>query len=133
MEKDTNQVFRELKNDTIKYAELKFELFKLSTYEGTGKVSAVLSYGLILTLLAFFALLFIFLSAGFFLGELFNSLGMGFGCIAIVYMILIWIIIANRHKIRRKVMNEVIAALTANEDKNNDDTKETDPSGEAVS
>ncbi len=70
MEKDSGTVFRELKEDVSAYVELKLELLKLSTYERTGKVIAVLSYGLILLFLAFFAILFIFLALGFFLGDL---------------------------------------------------------------
>lgn len=54
MEKDSGTVFRELKEDVSAYVELKLELLKLSTYERTGKVIAVLSYGLILLFLAFF-------------------------------------------------------------------------------
>ena len=69
MEKDSGTVFRELKEDVSAYVELKLELLKLSTYERTGKVIAVLSYGLILLFLAFFAILFIFLALGFFLGD----------------------------------------------------------------
>ena len=51
MEKDSGTVFRELKEDVSAYVELKLELLKLSTYERTGKVIAVLSYGLILLFL----------------------------------------------------------------------------------
>ena len=68
MEKDSGEIFRELKKDLSAYVELKLELLKLNTYERTGKVIAVLSYGVILLFLAFFAILFIFLALGFFLG-----------------------------------------------------------------
>ena len=67
MEKDAGEIFRELKKDLSAYVELKLELLKLNTYERTGKVIAVLSYGVILLFLAFFAILFIFLALGFFL------------------------------------------------------------------
>ena len=72
MEKDAGEIFRELKKDLSAYVELKLELLKLNTYERTGKVIAVLSYGVILLFLAFFAILFIFLALGFFLGDLFG-------------------------------------------------------------
>lgn len=65
MEKDAGEIFRELKKDLSAYVELKLELLKLNTYERTGKVIAVLSYGVILLFLAFFAILFIFLALGF--------------------------------------------------------------------
>ena len=105
MEKDSEKIFRELKKDVSTYLELKLELLKLNTYESTGKVVSILSYGLVLMLLAFFAILFIFLALGFFLGDWFGSVGAGFVTVAFLYVILLWIIIANKEKIRLKVLN----------------------------
>ncbi|GHT28952.1 hypothetical protein AGMMS49574_04350 [Bacteroidia bacterium] len=126
MEKDSKQVFSELKENVLTYAEIRFELLKLSTYEGTGKVIGVLSYVLVLVLLAFFVLLFLFLSAAFFLSDLFHSQGLGFGCISLIYLIMIGIVYANKKKIINKVMNEVLATLTAGEDKNSKKDENTD-------
>ncbi len=132
MEKESGEIFRELKKDISEYVELKLELLKLSTYERTGKVIAVLSYGVILLFLAFFAILFIFLALGFFLGDIFGSVGSGFAIVAILYVLLIGIIILNKNKISEKVLNVVIAALTSNEDKNQATNNEqpADTSGE---
>ena len=132
MEKESGEIFRELKKDLSEYVELKLELLKLSTYERTGKVIAVLSYGVILLFLAFFAILFIFLALGLFLGDLFGSVGSGFAIVAILYVLLIGIIILNKNKISEKVLNVVIAALTSNEDKNQatDNEQPADTSGE---
>lgn len=115
MEKDSRNIFRELKEDIADYAELKLEFIKLSTYERTGKVISLLSYGLILLFLAFFTILFVFLALGFFLGDWLGSSGLGFGLVAILYMILIAVIVKNKERISAKVLNEVIAALTAND------------------
>lgn len=133
MEKDSEKIFRELKKDVSTYLELKLELLKLNTYESTGKVVSILSYGLVLMLLAFFAILFIFLALGFFLGDWFGSVGAGFVTVAFLYVILLWIIIANKEKIRLKVLNEIIVALTANDEKNNASRNEqsTNSTGEA--
>lgn len=132
MEKDSGKVFHELKDDVSAYVELKLELLKLNTYERTGKVIAVLSYGLILLFLAFFAILFIFLALGFFLGDVFGSVGAGFAIVAILYILLIGIIIMNKNRISTKVLNEVIGALTTNDDKTNelDNEQPTNPTGE---
>jgi len=119
MEKDAGEIFRELKKDLSAYVELKLELLKLNTYERTGKVIAVLSYGVILLFLAFFAILFIFLALGFFLGDLFGSVGSGFGVVAVLYLLLIGIIVMNKDRISNKVLNVVISALTTNDDKTN--------------
>ena len=132
MEKDAGEIFRELKKDLSAYVELKLELLKLNTYERTGKVIAVLSYGVILLFLAFFAILFIFLALGFFLGDLFGSVGSGFGVVAVLYLLLIGIVI-NKDRISNKVLNVVISALTTNDDKTNATDNEqsaTDTSGE---
>lgn len=132
MEKDSGKVFHELKDDVSAYVELKLELLKLNTYERTGKVIAILSYGLILLFLAFFAILFIFLALGFFLGDVFGSVGAGFAIVAILYILLIGIIIMNKNRISTKVLNEVIGALTTNDDKTNelDNEQPTNPTGE---
>ena len=125
--------FRELKKDLSAYVELKLELLKLNTYERTGKVIAVLSYGVILLFLAFFAILFIFLALGFFLGDLFGSVGSGFGVVAVLYLLLIGIIVMNKDRISNKVLNVVISALTTNDDKTNATDNEqsaTDTTGE---
>jgi len=116
MEKDSQQLFNELKNDLSAYIESKLELLKLGTYERTGKVISVLSYGIVLLFLAFFVLLFIFLALGFYLGALFNSTGSGFIAVAVLYLLLIAFIMKNKKKICDKVLNIVIAALLGNDD-----------------
>ena len=110
--------------------ELKLELLKLNTYERTGKVIAVLSYGLVLLFLAFFAILFIFLALGFFLGEWIGFTGAGFALVAVLYLLLMGLIIRNREIITTKVLNEVIATLLSNDEKRNETTND-EPAADA--
>ena len=132
MEKDSGKIFRELKDDVSTYVELKLELLKLSTYERSGQLIAILSYGLILLFLAFFAILFIFLALGFFMGNIFGSMGTGFAFVAVLYLLLIGLIIMNKRRICNTVLNVVIAALNGNDEKDDaTDTKQaTDATGE---
>ena len=132
MEKDSGKIFRELKDDVSTYVELKLELLKLSTYERSGQLIAILSYGLILLFLAFFAILFIFLALGFFMGDIFGSMGTGFAFVAVLYLLLIGLIIMNKGRISNTVLNVVIAALNGNDEKDDaTDTKQaTDATGE---
>lgn len=132
MEKDSAQVFRELREDLTAYAETKLELLTLNAYERTGKVLSVLSFGAILLFLAFFAILFVFLALGFFLGDWLGSLGQGFGIVAILYLLLIGIIGMNKRRISDKIMNVVIAAMINNEDKQKetDNEQPANPTGE---
>ena len=124
MEKDPEKIIQELREDISAFVELKLELLKLNTYERTGKVIAVLSYGLVLLFLAFFAILFIFLALGFFLGEWIGVTGAGFGLVALLYLLLMWLIIRNREVITTKVLNEVIATLLSNDEKRNETTND---------
>ena len=132
MEKDSGKIFRELKDDVSTYVELKLELLKLSTYERSGQLIAILSYGLILLFLAFFAILFIFLALGFFMGDIFGSMGTAFAFVAVLYLLLIGLIIMNKGRICNTVLNVVIAALNGNDEKDDaTDTKQaTDATGE---
>ena len=133
--KDSEKVFQDLKQDISTYVELKLELLKLNTYERVGKVIALLSYGLILIFLVFFAVLFIFLALGLFLGEILDMPSAGFAIVSIFYLLIIWLITANKNKIHSKIQNILIAALTANEEKsktNEDSQSTTDTSGEIV-
>ena len=138
--KDSEKIFQELKKDLKSYAELKFELLKLNTYERTGKVLSVLSYGIIVLFLAFFTILFIFLALGFWLGDYFESIAAGFVGVVALYLILIGIVFMNREKIRTAILNEIIAALaTYDEKKNGTDNNEqptdekTDTTGDIAS
>jgi Predicted membrane protein len=136
MENSQENIFSKLRADLTTYLELRFEYLKLNTYERTSRVLGVLSYGLVLIFSAFFAFLFIFLALGFFLGDLFNSYGMGFGAVAAIYFLLIWLIVVNREMICNKVQNEIISALTANEEKNdttNEEQSDSDSTGEVNS
>lgn len=135
MKKNSREIFRELRNDISSYVELKLELLKLSTYERSGHLIAVLSYGLIILFLAFFAILFIFLALGFFMGDVFGSIGAGFAFVAVLYLLLIGLIMTNKQKICNTVLNIVIAALNGNNENGDTttDTKQTaDTSGEAT-
>ena len=130
MEKDPDKIIQELREDVSAFVELKLELLKLNTYERTGKVIAVLSYGLVLLFLAFFAILFIFLALGFFLGEWIGVTGAGFGVVAVVDVLRMGLSIGIREMITTKVLNEVIATLLSNDEKRNETTND-EPAADA--
>lgn len=129
MEKDAEKVFNGLKQNISTYCGLQLELLKLNTYERVAKITAILSHGIILILLAFFATLFLFLALGFFLGEVLNSISLGFVIVATLYLLLFFILIASKEKIRLKVSNIIIEAILDKDD-HNDEKQTTIPSGE---
>lgn len=125
MRKESEQVFDALKKDLSAYVQLKLELLKLNTYERIGRTVSILSYGLILIFIAFFAFLFIFLALGFFLGEQLGSVSVGFAVVAAIYLLLLSIIGLYRKRIREKILNIIIASLLANDVNNNEPTEQT--------
>lgn len=131
MEKDVEKVFRELKADVATYVELRFELLKLDVIERIAKIIAILSHGLILVLLAFFATLFLFLGLGFFLGDLLGSTYLGFVIVAALYVLLFFILLGCGRRIRNNVSNLIIAAIMAKDDKDDDEQQTTDAPGTA--
>ena len=127
MENIAEKTFAELKEDISTYVELRLELLKLNTYERVAKTMAVFSYGIVLVLLAFFAILFLFLALGFFLGELLGSMALGFVLVVGMYLLLFGITMFFKRKITSKVMNEIITAMMSKDEKDNEET--TDPAG----
>ena len=117
MKKDADQVFRDLKDDILKYAELRLKLLKLNTYEQVSKVIASLAYGLLLSALVLIAILFAHLVLGFFISKLLGSPIFGFGIITILYILQIILVILNKERIRKFVINAIIKVFDYYEDK----------------
>lgn len=121
MENFAEKTFSGLKNDISTYVETRLELMKLNTYERVAKTMAVFSYGVVLVLLAFFAILFLFLALGFFLGEMLNSVALGFLIVVGLYLLLFGVILLFRDKISAKVTNEIITAMMSKDEKDDEE------------
>lgn len=117
MGNEAEEIFGKLKKDLTEYAQLKLELVKLDAYERLGRTMAQLTYGIILVALAFFVVLFLFLALGLFLGEIFNSQPLGFSAVAGLYIIVIILTCIFGKKIRKRILNGIIYALTISEDR----------------
>jgi hypothetical protein len=117
MEKDVEEVFRNLKEDVTKYAELQFELLKINTYEQVSKIIAFLSYGLLLSAFALTSILLAHVVLGFFLSKWLGSFTLGFGIILVLYAMQVVIVILNKEHIQRNVMNKIIKAFRRHEAK----------------
>jgi len=124
MKKDLGNVVRELKDDVSSFAELKFELLKLNTYERISIVIAILSYGLLLFSLALFTLLLAMLTLGFLFSNLLDSTTAGFSIVLALYVILVVIVILLKNRIRLKVMNIIVSALISMDKKKETEQEE---------
>lgn len=104
-------IFSQIKKDLTEYVEVKFQYYKLSSYEGIAKLVSILSFQLVKILLALFFFLFIFLSLGFLLGELLKSNALGFFIVAGIYAIIIGLLVYFQRDIQDRIKNGIISAL----------------------
>lgn len=115
MEKDTERIFYELKEDVSAYVRLKYKLLKLDATERIARLIAILSHGVILLLLLFFTILFLFLSLGFFLGDWLGSIALGFLAVGGISLLFTLVFYIGKDKVREKIMNGMIGALWTDE------------------
>ena len=91
-EKKVSTLFEEMRDDIGRYITSTLELGKLSAFEKISLGSSAFLYGLMLGGVALIALLFIFVTAGLYLGELLNSFWQGFGIVS-AFAILVLLIL----------------------------------------
>lgn len=121
MEKDFPYLFQEIKKELIGYLTVKLKLFRLDLYEKTSVTASALFFGLGILLIVFFSLFFIFLALGFWLGELLHSIAAGMGIVALIYLIVLFILLLNRQKIRDKLTDLFLGELIKNEEENEEE------------
>ena len=115
-EKKVGTLFEEMKDDLADYVSNRLRLFKLQTYAKTSKSGASLIYTIVAILLILFALNFVFLTVAIFLGEILESMSLGFAIVALFTIIIVAIIIMTRKSIRRGLTNRIVSSLM-NDDK----------------
>jgi sensor histidine kinase YesM len=90
------------------YAETRIKLAKYQAIDsGSTIAGSVVAYAVLL-LLAVFALLFVSFTLAYFLSEVLHSVWGGFGCVALIYIFLTWIIYAKSSWIEKPVANAII-------------------------
>lgn len=120
MGKEPEKILNEFKEKLSSFIGVKLEIFKLTAYERVAKIIAILSHSLILMLLAFFAVLFLFFTLAFFLGEVLNSISLGFLIVTGIYILLFIVAYYMKKSIQIGIMNIVINALQEKDEDDND-------------
>ncbi|MDD4632235.1 MAG: phage holin family protein [Proteiniphilum sp.] len=118
-EKKVSTLFEEMRNDIAKFITSTLELGKLEAYEKISLSASTILYGFILAATALFALLFILVTAGLYLGEVLQSIWLGFGIVAAFTLLVFLIILASGRPFRKRFTSRVIRFLMEND--NNDD------------
>ena len=120
LEKEKQTFFEETRNLVEGYVEDRILLFKLQTGEKIAKMVSSLYIMFIIGLLLFVILLILTVIAGYFLAFLTDNFIVGFGIVAVIYVILIFIVYSMHKKfLGRRVMNSVIKLIFENKDETN--------------
>ena len=117
MDKDKQTFFEETRNLVEGYVEDRILLFKLQTGEKAAKLVSSFYIMFFIGLLLFIILLILTVIAGYFLAFLTNNFIIGFGIVAVIYVILIFIVYSMHKKfLGKRVMDSVIKLLFENKD-----------------
>lgn len=116
-----NTLFSEIKDETKSYFDVKVRLFQLIAYEKGSRISSFILFGVILVLVVFFAVLFLFLALGFYLGEVLHSVGLGMAIVAILYFLVLLVLFLHRNRIQLWITNLVLAEMLKEEDEKNEE------------
>ena len=120
MERDLGSLLSDIKKELTAYISLKLEILKLDIYEKSSVFSSVLLYGLVLLLIVFFAVLFLFLALGFYIGNLLNNFAIGMASVAGLYIIALCILLWKRKKIQNWMTNIFVEQIVPEEDVENE-------------
>ena len=115
MENDFHLFIAEVKKDLLSYIHLKSKILRLDLYEKSSRVSSFLLLGLIFLFLFFFAVFFIFIAIGFFLGHLMQNTALGFGCVGLLYVLILFFCFLKRNTIQIKLMNLFLSEISKND------------------
>jgi hypothetical protein len=102
----------DLRRDVQEYIEVKLDLIRLHTAENLSRILSNTAAAAVIGYLLFLIIMFISLSAGFFIGSRLNSNELGFLCVAGFYMVLLLLFLVFRKRIiERPVVRSVMKLL----------------------
>lgn len=110
-DKKVSTLFEEMKDDVSDYVSNRLRLFKLQTYAKTSKSGASLIYTITAILLVLFAINFVFITLAIYLGEVLESMSLGFAIVSLFSIIVVIIIIMARKSIRSGLTNIIVSFL----------------------
>lgn len=124
MGKEPEKILNDFREQMTSFLGLKLELLKLNACERAAKIIAALTHSFLLVLLGLFVILFLFLSLGFYLGELTGRLSLGFLIASLIYLGVLLIVYYLKKSIRLKITNIVIGCVMEKEEEEGKDRKE---------
>jgi hypothetical protein len=120
-EEQETSFFKESRQQLEQYVQDRVLLLKLQLVEKVSQLIALLFTGLTLALLAFFILLFVSIMAGYYFANVTGSLYIGFGIVAIFYIILFILIVSLRKKVIEKHIIDSVIKIFMDKSASDDD------------
>jgi len=93
------------------YVETRIKLAKLQAVESGSSIAAGLIADVVIVVSMVLAFLFASFTLAYYLGSVFNATWAGFGCMAILYLIIALCIKYNRKKIEKPIVNAIIQKI----------------------
>lgn len=119
---DLKSQLNELRTETTAYVNVRLEVLKLTIYEKSAKLTSAFASSMVMAFVGFFFILFVFLAAANWIGEMMNSLAAGYGIVALFYLVLLLVFMALRKNYFEKpIIDKVIEVLM--EDENETESK----------
>ncbi|MDI9365839.1 MAG: phage holin family protein [Flavobacterium sp.] len=120
-EEQETSFFKESRQQLEQYVQDRVLLLKLQMVEKVSQLIALLFMGLTLALLAFFILLFVSIMAGYYFADVTGSLYIGFGIVALFYIILFVLIVSLRKKVIEKHIIDAVIKIFMDKSASDDD------------
>jgi hypothetical protein len=120
-EEQETSFFKESRQQLEQYVQDRVLLLKLQMVEKVSQLIALLFTGLTLALLAFFILLFVSIMAGYYFANVTGSLYIGFGIVAMFYIILFVLIVSLRKKVIEKHIIDAVIKIFMDKSASDDD------------
>jgi uncharacterized membrane protein len=120
-EEQETSFFKESRQRLEQYVQDRLLLLKLQMVEKVSQLIALLFAGLTLALLAFFILLFVSIMAGYYFANITGSLYIGFGIVAMFYIILFVLIVSLRKKVIEKYIVDAVIKIFMDKSASDDD------------
>ena len=110
-EEQPKSFFAETQELVEDYVGNRLQLLKLQTAEKSAKLVSLLITVVVMALLCFFILLFLSITAGYFLAQKTGSLFTGFGIVAIFYVLLLGVLLYLRKRFLDKYIADTVVRI----------------------
>ncbi len=110
-EKETPPPLPPIVDQLKQYAETRFKLLKYEAIEGGTTIAASIITDVITAVSMVLAFIFASFTLAFYLGDVLQSLWEGFGCVALIYLIIAFVIKLNKNNLEKPLANLFIQKI----------------------